>query len=68
MATAAMASRSARENTLPIGLWGVLSRMRRVRGVTARRSSSWSSAKSGVRSVTGRRTAPAMAMHAAYES
>jgi hypothetical protein len=68
MATAVMAARSSGENTLPIGLCGVLRRISRVWGETTRRSSSWSSTKSGARSVTGRRTAPAMAMQAAYES
>ena len=39
--------------------------MSRVRGVTAARSASTSSAKSGARNVTGRRLAPAIEMHAA---
>ena len=54
-----------RVNTLPVGLCGVLRRMRRVRGVTAARRASTSRAKSGARSVTGRRSPPAMAMQAA---
>ena len=41
-ATAAMDSSSARLNTLPVGLWGLLSTSSRVRGVTAAASSSGS--------------------------
>ncbi len=68
MAVAATAASSSAPNTFPVGLCGELRRMTRVRGVTARRSSSGSNPNVGVRRVMGRRTAPAMAMHAAYES
>ncbi len=37
--SAAIVSSSARENTLPVGLWGELSTSRRVRGVIAAASS-----------------------------
>ena len=57
-----------RENTLPVGLCGELSSSMRVRGPTAARSASASTAQSGGRSVTTRRLAPASAMPAAYES
>jgi len=38
---------SCREKTLPVGLFGLLKMMARVRGVTARRSRSGSNVKSG---------------------
>jgi hypothetical protein len=61
----AMAVISSRVNTAPVGLCGELSRMARVRGVTAARSASRSGRKPGGRSVTGTRTPPAMAIEAA---
>ena len=64
-AQACDSSSSARPNTLPVGLCGELSSTRRVRGVTAAASASASKWKSGVRSCTTRRCAPAIAMHAA---
>ena len=60
-----MAVSSARVNTEPVGLCGEFSRISRVRLVIAARSSSRSGRKPGARSVTGTRTPPAMAMHAA---
>ena len=57
----AISSSSARVNTRPVGLWGVFTRIARVRSVKAARSSASSMAKSGGRSVTKRGTAPAMA-------
>ena len=64
MATSATASSSARVSTAPVGLCGVFSSSVVVRGVTAARSASTSSRKSGARRVTGRRTPPAISMHA----
>lgn len=57
--------------TLPVGLCGEFSSTSRVRGPNAARSAAGSKAyrpSSPGRSVTGRRTAPASAMEAAYES
>ena len=59
MATSAIAWSSARVSTVPVGLCGLFTSSSRVRSVTAARSSSGSSRKSGARSVTGRRTPPA---------
>jgi hypothetical protein len=59
-ATCATAASSSAVSTVPVGLCGVFSRIAVVRGVTAARSSSSGSRKSGARSVTGRRTAPAI--------
>lgn len=69
-ASSAIAASSAAVRTVPVGLCGVFSSRRRVRGVTAARSSSRSRAKAPAcgRRVTGTRTAPAIAMQAAYES
>ena len=60
-----MAASSARVNTEPVGLCGLLSRMRRVRLVIFLASSSRSGRKPGGRRVTGTRTPPAIAMFAA---
>ncbi len=61
----AMAVSSSRVNTAPVGLWGELSRMARVRGVTAAASAARSGRKSGGRSVTGTLVPPAIAIDAA---
>ncbi len=55
-------------NTLPVGLWGVLSSTSRVLAEKAARSEASSTANSGNRSTDVRRTAPAKAIEAAYES
>ena len=71
VATSATACSSSRVKTVPVGLCGELSRIIRVRGVTARRRSSSSKPKRPLlsgRSVTGERTAPANETHAAYVS
>ena len=60
MARSATACSSTSVSTVPVGLCGVLSSTNRVCGVTAARSASRSSRKSGERSVTGRRTPPAI--------
>ena len=65
MHAAAISSSSARESTLPVGLCGELSSSTRAFGVIAAASASGSIAQSGARSVTGRRTAPAIAIPAA---
>ncbi len=61
----AMTASSARLSTMPVGLCGELSRISRVRLVTASRSASRSGRNSGGRRVTGTRVAPAIAMLAA---
>ena len=53
---------------MPVGLCGELSSTIRVRAVTAPRSWSGSNAQSGGCKVTTLRTAPAIAIPAAYES
>ena len=67
MASSAISASSAASKTLPVGLCGVLSRIRRVRGPIADRSSAGSNrylpSASG-RSRTGTARAPASAMHA----
>ncbi len=68
MQSEAIASSSWRVNTLPVGLCGVLTMMSRVRGVTARRSSSGSKDQSGARSGTARWVAPAIDATAGYAS
>ena len=65
LARSATSSSSARENTRPVGLCGVLRRTTRVRGENAARSDSSSTAKSGNRSTEVRRTPPARAIVAA---
>ena len=67
-ASAQTSSSSARVNTFPVGLCGVFSSTRRVRDENAARSDSSSTAKSGKRSTDVRRTPPASAIVAAYES
>ncbi len=63
-----MAASSSGVRTVPVGLCGVLISSSRVRGVISERSSSRSGRNAGARSVSGTRTAPAIAMQAAYES
>ncbi len=65
--TSAMASSSPRVNTVPAGLCGEFTRIARVRGPAAARSSSGSNVNrpSTGRSMTGLRTAPASAITAA---
>ena len=57
----AMVSSSARENTLPVGLWGVFRISARVRGPNAAASRSGSKRQSGGASGTSRTTPPAIA-------
>ena len=57
-----MNSSSSRSKTLPLGLWGELRRMQRVRGPIAAVSSSGSKLNPSPRSVTIFSCAPAMAM------
>jgi len=64
-ASSATRASSPGVNTTPVGLCGVFSRITRVRGVIAARSASRSGRKSGGRSVTGTRVAPAIATEAA---
>ncbi len=68
MQTSAIAPSSSRDSTRPVGLCGELISITRAAGPTAARNASTSTANPGGRSVTGRRRAPANAMHAAYES
>ncbi len=58
----ASSSSSAAENTLPVGLCGVLMITARVRGVNAAASSAESHVHSGARNATGRATPPAIWM------
>ncbi|CPU63590.1 Uncharacterised protein [Mycobacteroides abscessus] len=69
-ATAAIASSSSRSRTVPVGLCGEFTTIRRVRSVTAARSASTSSRKRSGPGSRGTVTcrAPASAMHAAWES
>ena len=67
-ASAQISSSSAREKTLPVGLCGEFSSTRRVRGEKAARSDASSTSNEGNRSTDVRRTAPARAIVAAYES
>jgi len=55
-----MICNSWREKTLPVGLFGLLKMIARVRGVTARRSRSESKVKSGGSSGTNVGWAPEM--------
>ena len=64
-ASSATRASSPGVNTTPVGLCGEFSRITRVRGVIAARSASRSGRKSGGRSVTGTRVAPAIATEAA---
>ncbi len=64
-ASSAIVAHSAAVKTLPVGLCGVLSRTSAVRSLNAAARASSSSAKSGKRSGTVRRTPPARAMSAA---
>ena len=66
--SSAMAPSSASENTLPVGLCGLLSSSTRVAGVIAAARASRSSVQSGASRVTTRSVAPAMATDARYES
>lgn len=67
LACSAMASSSGRRRTVPVGLWGVFTRIRRVRSVTAPRSASVSSRKPSAVGISGTVVcvAPAIAMLAA---
>ena len=67
-ASAHTSSSSARENTFPVGLCGELSSTNRVREENAARSEASSTSNDGNRSTDVRRTAPARAIVAAYES
>ncbi len=53
-----MSVSSSRENTLPVGLFGVLTMMARVRSLNAAASSAGSNDQSGSRRRTKRGTAP----------
>lgn len=69
--SSATSASSVGVNTLPVGLCGELSSTSRVRGPNAARRAAGSNAyrpSAAGRSVTGRRTAPASAIEAAYES
>ena len=69
--SSATSASSAGVKTLPVGLCGEFSSTSRVRGPNAARSAAGSKAyrpSAAGRSVTGRRTAPASAIEAAYES
>ena len=57
--SSAITPSSSRENTLPVGLFGVLITMPRVRALNAAASSLSSNVQSGGESVTVRGTAPA---------